>query len=65
MDEYFKYRLWALVGVFCSSIILGEFIGAHATRTSLTKQAIKAGVAKWVVNPETGETKFEWIKDEK
>jgi hypothetical protein len=39
--------------------------GAHATRKNLTEQAIKAGVAKYVVNSETGETKFEWIKCEK
>jgi hypothetical protein len=35
---------------------LGIGIGSHL----VNREAIKAGVAEWQVNPKTGETKFVW-----
>ena len=39
----------------------GDYLGTNFTRA----EAVKAGVAKWTVNAENGETKFEWIRGEK
>jgi len=45
---------------FCGCL-KGDYLGANRVRA----EAIKAGVAKWTVNAENGETKFEWIRGEK
>lgn len=50
------------------SVILGFFIGLGVgsmlgealSRWVQHDEAIKAGVARWTVDPKTGATKFEW-----
>lgn len=41
----------------------GLAVGSGCTREAVQKEAIKAGVAEWQINAETGEKKFTWKKE--
>jgi len=63
--EHTENEIRALV-VICLIVLaygfaFGDYLGTNFTRA----EAVKAGVAKWTVNAENGETKFEWIRGEK
>ena len=56
--------LLALVLVVGASLTASCLQDSYATKR-VRQEAVKAGAALFTVNPETGETKFEWIKCEK
>jgi len=59
--------LW-IVSVIVIALTAGFLQDSYATKRTIKlvrQEAVKAGAALFTVNPETGETKFEWIKCEK
>jgi hypothetical protein len=49
-----------IVTVAMLSFLVGIFIGSNIKDNEFKKTAVKAGVAKWVNDPD-GDPKFEWI----
>lgn len=60
IDGWWVVPLTFLVGVMCG-FSLGVGFGDHSKRT----EAIEAGVARYTVDPKTGETNFEWVKPDR
>jgi hypothetical protein len=50
---------WAIVW-----LSIGASIGLYVDTIVSRREAIKAGVAQWTIDPQTGATRFEWIKVE-
>lgn len=42
-------------------LFIGAWVGWDKGLTHAEREAIKAGVAHYTVNPQTGETKFEYL----
>lgn len=57
-----KTDLWETIVAAIITLVVGLIGGAGFMESRYQKQAIAAGVARYTVNPATGETKFEYIK---
>lgn len=59
-------EIWMLYVVTCwifwGGMVIGRSIGADAATADLKEQAIKAGVAYWDFDHETGERRLFWGK---
>jgi hypothetical protein len=44
--------------------ILGQSVGAGSSESKIRHEAVQAGVARWVCDPSTGKTEFQWVKPE-
>lgn len=49
-----------IILVFLSIFSLGFVVGGMREASSQRKQAIDAGVGRWVIDPVTGETEFRY-----
>jgi len=48
--------------IFVCGVVLGSCFGQAAAKSGFQRDAAKASVARWTINPETGERKFEFIQ---
>ena len=62
-DKYFNYYLVFMS--FCIFITMSFFCGGGCQEDRYRKLAIENKAAEWTINKETGEKKFEWIKENK
>ena len=68
MDSHGEKSLWIELGLLGFVVILlvccATFTGVGRSygRTDMMKQAVKAGVAEWVVDKD-GVVQFQWIKE--
>ena len=64
-DIPFLLALVLVVGASLTASCLQDSYATYRVTTQMRQEAVKAGAAIFTVNPETGETKFEWINCEK
>lgn len=49
---------WVAVAIIL--ILVASLLLMVEQRDSMRAEAVKRGVAEWVINPDNGETKFQW-----
>jgi hypothetical protein len=50
------------IGYVVAGLTIGHVHGAESGKEELRQEAVHAGVARWVCDPVTGKTEFEWLK---
>jgi hypothetical protein len=60
---------FVLMLVLCIAFGVGGFavglvVGGESDKDRVRREAVEAGVAKWVCDPSSGKTEFQWIKQE-
>lgn len=62
-QDHYDWILVVFAG-FLFGVLLGA-IGANSKgRSDIRDEAVDAGVARWVCDPVTGKTDFQWVKQE-
>jgi hypothetical protein len=51
-----------MIWTYCGVALIAFWVGLYLAISDGRIDAVKAGVAHWTINAETGERKFEWIK---
>lgn len=58
-DERVKRIVFSIIDLLVGTVLM--FWGIYIGKDSIRADAIKHGVAHYTVNPQTGDSKFEWI----
>ena len=53
-----------LAGVIIALCVMSTFVGRGIGVTNMRQEAVKHGVAEWVVVDESGNTEFRWKAEE-
>ena len=66
MDTRDKILLSIVVAmIFMVLFWLGILLGHSVAEATVRSEAIEAGVARYTVDPKTGETTFEWVTSDR
>lgn len=57
-----KATVFLMIWTHCGVALIAFLVGLYLAISDGRIDAVKAGVAHWTINAETGEAKFEWIK---
>ncbi len=63
MNEVYEVLMVSVTSVFIG-VLFGSGCASERGRSDIRNEAVQAGVAKWVCDPTTGATEFQWVKPE-